>query len=153
MAAGRRLEFTAILPSGHPRERRLADRFDHDQLSQLLADSQPRVADLADEIALAGDQPDDLIFAEANVPQPLLNFRRSAQLLDAHRHACLYAIQWTDFAASFALVCRLEHLFCTHLSVISLGSGPPAHYTEFVFPRTLIARSQQGCFDLHQSDL
>ena len=77
------------------------DRLDHDHLSKLFADGKTGVANLADEIVPAGDEPDDLILAKPQFPQAILYFRRGAKLLDAHRHAGLHAAQRTDFAAGF----------------------------------------------------
>jgi len=54
-------------------------------VSELCADGQARVADLADEIRLTRDQLDDLVLAQADLPQTFLEFRRGAELLDAHR--------------------------------------------------------------------
>ncbi len=42
-----------------------AERFDQNELRQLLANGQARVADLADEIRLAGQELDDLVLAQA----------------------------------------------------------------------------------------
>jgi hypothetical protein len=50
------------------------DGLDHNQLGQLLADGETRVTNLADEIGLAGQQPDDLVFTEADFPHAVLEF-------------------------------------------------------------------------------
>ena len=42
-----------------------AERFDQDELRKLRADGESRIADLADEIRLAGQQLDNLIFAQS----------------------------------------------------------------------------------------
>ena len=60
-----------------------AERFDQDELRQLLADGQASIADLADEIRLAGQQPDDLILTQTQLPQAVLEFGRGAEPLDA----------------------------------------------------------------------
>ena len=65
------------------------DRLDQDQLSQLFADCEAGVADLTDEVVLAGNQADDLVFADADFSQPILNFGCGAELLHANRHSCL----------------------------------------------------------------
>jgi hypothetical protein len=71
------------------------DRFDEDQLGQLRADRQPRIANLANEICMAGDQPDDLVLTQADFPQAVLDFRSGTKLFDPHRHARLDAAQGT----------------------------------------------------------
>ena len=63
----------------------------------MFADGEPGVADLADEIVPAGDEADDLVFDKADFAQAILNFRRSAELLDADRDSRLHAAQGTDF--------------------------------------------------------
>jgi hypothetical protein len=74
---------------------------DQDQLSQLLADGKPSIAHLADEIGLAGEEPDDLVLAKAEFAQPILQFRSGAKLFDADCHAGFYAGQGTNLAAGF----------------------------------------------------
>jgi hypothetical protein len=59
-------------------------RFDKNGSGKLFANRQPGVAHLANEICLAGQQPDNLIFAKAQLPQAILHFGRSAKLFDAH---------------------------------------------------------------------
>jgi hypothetical protein len=56
-------------------------------LSQLLADRQSRVTDLANKIRLAGQQLYDLVLAQPQFAQAVLEFRRGAKPLDAHGHA------------------------------------------------------------------
>lgn len=74
------------------------DRFHQDGLRELFADGEPGIADLTDEVVAARDEADDLIFAEAEFAEAILNFRRGAELLDADRNACLNAAQGTNFA-------------------------------------------------------
>ncbi len=74
-----------------------SDWFDQDELGQLLADGQAGVANLANEIGLAGEQVDDLFFAKADLAQSILDLGRGAQLLDAHGHAGSDAAQRTNF--------------------------------------------------------
>ncbi|SPE53400.1 hypothetical protein SBV1_1710031 [Verrucomicrobia bacterium] len=69
---------------------------DQDDARQLLADGQPHVAHLADKIGLAGEQPDDLVLAKAQLPQAVLEVGGRAQLLNAHCHASLDAAQGTN---------------------------------------------------------
>jgi hypothetical protein len=63
------------------------ERLDHDQLSQLLADGEAGVANLANEIGLAGQEPDNLVFTKAKFAQAVLKFRGSAKLFDTHGYA------------------------------------------------------------------
>jgi hypothetical protein len=55
-------------------------RLDHVHLSQLLADREAGVANLADEIGLAGEQPYNLVFAKAKLTQTVLQVRRGTKL-------------------------------------------------------------------------
>ena len=97
-----RLRGSEVGPLGHKQRRLLndcgAERFDQNELRKLRADGQSRIADLADEIGLAGQQLDNLIFAQPQFPQAVLDFRRRAKLLDAHRDARLDPAQGTDLA-------------------------------------------------------
>lgn len=51
-------------------------RFDQDRIRQFLADAQPRVADLANEIRIARQQPDRLLLSQPHFPQPVRHLRR-----------------------------------------------------------------------------
>jgi hypothetical protein len=86
------------------------DGFHDDQLCQLFADGEAGVADLADEIILAGDEADDLVFAEADFPKAILNFRSGAKLFDSDRDARFHAAQRTNFAVRFLCQtgCRID---------------------------------------------
>jgi len=98
MDAKRRRGFTVFSANN----RRGGDRFNPNQPRDLFADGEARVADLTDEIRLAGDEPDDLILAEAQFTQPVLDFGRGAQLFDAHGYAGLHAVQRAKFATRFS---------------------------------------------------
>jgi hypothetical protein len=74
------------------------DRLNHDQLSELLADGEAGIADLADEIIAAGNETDHLILAEPDFAEAILNFRRSAKLLDAHGDTALNTVERTNLA-------------------------------------------------------
>ena len=76
-------------------------RLDHDELCKVFADGEARIADLTDEIVLAGNEPNDLILAESDFAEAVLNFRCGAKFLDAHGHARLHAAQRAHFAARF----------------------------------------------------
>ena len=86
------------------------DRFDENQFCKLFADGEAGVADLADEIVLARDEADDLVFAKSDFPQAILNFRSSAELLDPDRDARFHAAQRTNFAVRFLCQtgCRID---------------------------------------------
>lgn len=63
------------------------DRFNDDTFSQLGADAQAGVADLADEVGLAAEQGDFLLFAKAHLAQPVHHFLRGAKLFDTYTGA------------------------------------------------------------------
>jgi hypothetical protein len=66
----------------------LADQgLDDDFLGEAGADAQAGVANLADEIGLAAQEPDFLFFAKAEFAQAMGDVRGSGQLFDAHGHA------------------------------------------------------------------
>lgn len=62
-------------------------RLDQDRLRQFGADGQSRIADLADDIGLAGDELDDLFLAKADLAEAIPDFGRRGQLFDPHGHA------------------------------------------------------------------
>ena len=74
------------------------DRFDKDEFRQLFTDGQTRVADLADQIGVAGEQTDDLVFADADFPQAILQFRRGTNSSNTDLNARLHEVQRTDAA-------------------------------------------------------
>ena len=78
-----------VRPEGELSSHTRKDRFNKDQLCQLLADGQPSIADLADKIVPAGYQADDLVFAETDFAEAILNLGRGAKLFDADSDACL----------------------------------------------------------------
>lgn len=67
----------------------LKRRLNHNHLRQLCADGRPRVAHLADDVRLTGEQLDDLIFAKSDFMQPMVDFGRRAELFDADSNAGL----------------------------------------------------------------
>jgi len=71
-------------------------------MCQLLAEGKARIADLADEIVLAGDEFYHLFLAQSDFPQSILNFRGGAELLDANGDAGLHAAKRARFATDFA---------------------------------------------------
>jgi len=79
--------------------RRSGYRFHEDEPGELLANGEPGIADLADKIVLVGYEADDLVFAQADFTQTVLDCRNRAKLPDAHRNARLNAIQGTKLAA------------------------------------------------------
>jgi len=76
------------------------ERFDEDQLRQLLADGEAGIANLADEIGLAGEETDDLIFAKAELAQPVLKFGGGAKLFNTDCYAGLDTGQGAKLAPS-----------------------------------------------------
>jgi hypothetical protein len=77
------------------------ERFDHDELRQLLADRQASVTDLADEISLAGEQSDDLVLTEAQLPQAVLHLGAGTESADTDRHAGFDPAQRAHFTTGF----------------------------------------------------
>ena len=82
------------------------------QLCQLLTNGQSGIADLADEVVAAGDQPDDLVLTQTDLTEAILNFRCGAQLFYPHGHAGLHAAQWADFTS-----CFLGENFCSRVHI------------------------------------
>jgi len=73
--------------------------FDHDELGKLFANGKPRVTDLANEVRLAGQKADDLIFAEAEFSQATLYFRHRTKLFNAHGDAGLNPAKGANLAS------------------------------------------------------
>ena len=69
------------------------ERFDQDGLGELLAESETGVTDLADDIELLADDAHLLVFAEAKLAQPIADFGRGGESLDAHGSASIDAVQ------------------------------------------------------------
>jgi len=80
----------------------LKDGFHQNDPGELFAESQARIADLADEIVAAGHQPDDLFLAKAQFAEAILHFRSGAQPLDPDRHAGLNMAERTKLAPGFS---------------------------------------------------
>lgn len=84
---------------------------DENQLCQLFADGEPRVTDETDEIILAGDEPNNLVFAKADFPQAILYLWCRAELLDTHRDSRLHAAQRANVTVWFlrqSSRCRID---------------------------------------------
>jgi hypothetical protein len=81
---------------------------DQDELCQLLAYRETGIADLANEVGLAGQQADDLILAKADLAQAGLHFGGGAKALDAHRNTGLDPAQRANLAPRLRLVSRLK---------------------------------------------
>jgi hypothetical protein len=58
----------------------------------LLAESQARIAYLANEIGSARDELDYLVLAKPDFTQPILKFRAGAELFDSNCHAFLHEV-------------------------------------------------------------
>jgi hypothetical protein len=70
-------------------------------LSQLLADGEPGIANLADEIGLACEEPDNLVFAKAKFAEAVLKFRGGTKLFDPHGYAGFDAGERANIATGF----------------------------------------------------
>jgi hypothetical protein len=124
----------------------LPDWLDHDEPGQPFADGKPGIADLADKIRLARQQPDNLVFTKADFAQSILNLGRGAELLDAHRYASPNPIQGANLtpgilpASGLKALCPvlvhgflfsisrppLPHIFCLTTPLNCLMRRPPA---------------------------
>ncbi len=71
--------------------------FDQNGIGQLLADAQPRVADLANVRRIGGEQFDLLLLAETKFAQPVAHFRRGGQLFNAHHRPGFDPAEGTNF--------------------------------------------------------
>lgn len=70
-----------------------SNRLDKNQLRKLLANSKPRIANQADQVAAAREQADYLILAKAQFAQAMLDLGGSAQALYSHRNAGFHAAE------------------------------------------------------------
>lgn len=70
-------------------------RLHPDGVGDMAADSQPRVADLTDDIGVSAQQLDSLLLAETEFPEAQIDVGRARQLFDAnsHPHANLAQLQ------------------------------------------------------------
>jgi hypothetical protein len=59
-----------------------SERLDHDDFGQLLADGEAGFANLTDEIGLASEELNDVVFAKAKFAKPGLDFGGGAELLN-----------------------------------------------------------------------
>ena len=72
------------------------DRLDENIFSELFADAEAGVADQADEIGLAADEFDFLLFAQTEFAKSVCEFRVGAQALDGNDRASLASAQRTN---------------------------------------------------------
>ena len=75
------------------------DRLDENIFSQLFADAKAGVADQADEIGLAADEFDFLLFAQTEFAEAIREFLVGAKAFDADDRAGFAVAQGTNFAA------------------------------------------------------
>jgi len=102
-------------------------RFDENELRELRADGQSGVANLADEIRLAGNEPDDPVFAQADFAKAILHFRPGAKLFDANGDTGLDAAQGADLAAGFLPLhhgVNLADIHAISFPIMALGYYP-----------------------------
>jgi hypothetical protein len=74
----------------------------------LLANGQPRIANLANEVVPAGEQLNDLVLTNPDFPQPILNFWCRAKLLNSDGDPRFDSAQRTNLALGFFPVTRLD---------------------------------------------
>ena len=97
----------------------------------MFADGQPGVADLANEIALAGEQANDLVLTKPQFAQPVLQFRGGAKLTNANGDACFDSAQRANLATLFAGP-RLGCAQPVHIHDITLAAMAKPNHTPFV---------------------
>jgi hypothetical protein len=88
------------------RHRSNSDWFNHDELRQLHADRKSRIANLANEICLAGNEPDNLLLPHPNFSQAILEFWSSAELLDTYGNTGADLAQRTQITPALITLVR-----------------------------------------------
>ncbi len=68
-------------------------RFDKDHAGEGVIQGEARLANLADDVRAAGNQPDNLAFSEADFTQAAGHFRRRTKLANAYGAAGVHLIQ------------------------------------------------------------
>jgi len=89
-------------------------RFDEDRVGQLLADPQPRVADLANVIRIARHQRDLLLLAKPKFSQPIGELRAGGELFDRDGGPRLDPAQGTHLRAGALAFNNEENRFLFH---------------------------------------
>jgi hypothetical protein len=102
--------------------------FNQNGLGNLLANREAGVADLANEIGLAGEQLNDLILTKAQLSQTILDFRGGAELLDPDGHPGLDHAERTHLTSGLRFGCAHP----VHIHGIILVAAIDSHYTLFV---------------------
>jgi len=75
---------------------RFNDGFDNDALGQLRTDAQTGIANLTDDVCVAANQFDLLLFAKTKFTEPMRNLRWRGKLFDPHGGAGHDAAQWAE---------------------------------------------------------
>ena len=73
-----------------------SERLDQDRLREFLADTKPRIANLANKVRVAGKQSNLLFLAESQLSQAIAHLRGSRKLFDAHHRARLHFAKWAE---------------------------------------------------------
>ena len=115
------------------------ERFDQDCLGQLRADGHSGVADQADNIGLAGDELDDLLFAKTDFAQARRHFRRGAKLFDADFDTGFDAVERTERAVAFVRPTRNR---CSLHRASNIANRGASHYPAFAICMSFFARSR-----------
>lgn len=71
----------------------VGERFHEDGIAEFRADTQTRIANLADKTAIPAQQLDPLFFAKTHFAQAILDFRRSCKAFDTNDRTGLHAAQ------------------------------------------------------------
>ena len=112
------------------------NRLHKDELSQPFADSQSRVANQADEVGPVGEQPDDLILAQADFAQVILNLRSRAKPSHAHSHTCPHPTERAQFASRVFILKSAWRVCLSQIHVLSLEPDALRAHTCFAICRT-----------------
>lgn len=72
------------------------DRFNNDFLGQLHTDTEPDIANLADNIRVLGEKTDFLLFAKAHFAEAMLHLGRGGEFLDSDGSSCADVTKGTN---------------------------------------------------------
>jgi hypothetical protein len=106
-------------------------RFDENDSGKLFADRQARVANLAYEIGLAGQQPDNLVFAKTKLAKAVLHFWRRTKLFNADSDARADVAEGAHFTTSLFFRAWLDRIRPVHICDMTIAVATDSHYTAF----------------------
>lgn len=109
----------------------------------MFADGESRVANLTDEIRAVRDQPDNLIFAEAKLPQTVLYIGRGANPAYANGDSSLREAERTLLATRFSGCVGLRLECCVQIHSSSFLGISAHNQPDIANPQTSIDRRNQ----------